>query len=62
MFRIMNSHVLLICIGSEKCLVQNFTGDPGKESKTGIINSIILHEIPTVEFDFVTISVTVCDG
>jgi hypothetical protein len=38
------------------------TGSPGKGAKTGILNAIVSHEIPAVEFDFATISVTVCDG
>jgi hypothetical protein len=31
-------------------------------SKTGILKSIVFHKIPTVEFDFAAISVTICDG
>ncbi len=31
-------------------------------SKTGVLKSIELHKIPTVEFDFAAISVTACDG
>ncbi len=38
-----------------------FTGSPGKSPKTGILNSIVFHKIPTVEFDFVAISIMVRD-
>jgi hypothetical protein len=34
-------------------------GGLGKESKTGILKSIVFHKIPTVEFDFAAIPVTV---
>jgi hypothetical protein len=39
-----------------------FIGSPGKGSKTGILTSIVFHKIPTVEFDFAAISITVCGG
>jgi len=38
------------------------TESPGKGPKTGILSSIASHKIPTVEFDFAAISVTICDG
>jgi hypothetical protein len=50
-----------MCIGSERYLEERVTGDPGKGSKTGILKSIVFHKIPTAEFDFAAISVTVHD-
>ncbi len=51
------------------CRLGDSTQDPGEGPKTGILKSIVFHKIPTVEFDFVAISVgvakayvTVCDG
>jgi hypothetical protein len=38
------------------------TGSPGKGLKTGILKSIVVHKILTIEFDFAAISGTVCDG
>jgi hypothetical protein len=35
------------------------TISPGNRAKTGVLNSIVFHKIPTVEFDFTAISIVV---
>ncbi len=43
-----------MCIRSEGCLSPE---SPAKGPKAGILNSIVFHKIPTVEFDFAAIPV-----
>jgi hypothetical protein len=38
------------------------TMSPRNRAKTGVLNLIVFHIIPIVEFDFTAISIVVCDG
>jgi hypothetical protein len=62
MLRFVNSCILLMRIGSESVYHNIFVGSSGKGPTTGILNSIVFQKIPTVDFDFVAISILVCDG
>ncbi len=62
MSQFVNSYTLLMRDNGERCLYETCYGGSGKGSKTGILKSIVSHQIPTVKFDFAAISVTVFDG